>query len=317
MFIIPPRSVGDSELISTNIPFQYPTENVLEYDNTATYSQGDEVYLLSTKRIYECVIAVGDTVTGVSPETDTEKWMERDPLNQWAPFDKRLGTYSKGGEDFTWNGDIKQGIYFEVNLSDVVDSLSFFGILGKKLYVKVTDPVEGVVYETEVDLVDQEGIYDWLTYFFDPIDYRVEYNLYDLPLYGNTTISIAIEKFDGQDVAQLSQVVLGRREDIGCTRFGLRFGIEDFSRKGRDSFGRPLLIERPFNKNAAFDVNLDNSRIDRVARLLQRYRAEPVVWVILDEFESTTIYGNYRDFSIILPNINISTCQIEIQGLDQ
>lgn len=314
MKVLPPITVDESNLITSNVP----DNNYSEYSNTATYAPGDRVQITSEKSVYECVIAEGTTVSGVSPldDTDPASWLRVFSMNKWRMFDKTITDATTYSASVTWNGETKQGIYIEIQPSKVINGLAFFGVNSPRIYVEVEDPIDGVIYENQLEFVDNSSVVNWYEYFFSDIDRRTERVLLDLPQYANTTIRILIESNSNSD-AEIKELVLGRQIDFGCVMYGINLGIQDFSRKERDVFGNPVLVKRNFSKNATFDLRIETNEVDFVNKTLQRYRAQPVVYIVVDRYDSSIIYGFYRDFSTVLPSFNISRCQLELEGLNE
>lgn len=314
MNIIPPIQVTDTNLLSTNVP----DDTTPEYDNTVSYSRGDEVKIAAEKSIYECVIEQGATITDVSPldDTDPPSWLRVGSTNPWRMFDQTITQATTHSAAVTWDGQTINGIYVEIQPSKVVNSSAFFGVESPRIHIRMEDSVDGVVYDNTIELLDNSNVINWYGYFFSDIDRRTEAVDLSLPSYANATIKILIEAPDNGD-AKIKELVIGRQVDLGCVMYGINLGIQDFSRKERDAFGNPQLVKRNFSKSANFDLRINTNEVDLVNRTLQRYRAQPVVYVVVDKYDSSIIYGFYRDFSIVLPDYNISRCQLELEGLNE
>lgn len=316
MRIIPPIEITDTNFVSSNVPENdYPV-----YDNTATYSQGDKVILTTGYHsIYECVIAEGETVTGVHPEndeTDPPSWLRIDSTNRWRAFDGQLGNPTKYKSTITWNGVSRDGILIEVKPSKVVNSVALFGVDGINIYIEVVDDVEGLVHQESISLNDNSAVSNWYEYFYADIIRRTEAVSFDLPQYLNATVRIFIEAAEVSD-AEVKEVVFGKQVRIGCALYGIDFSIENYSRKERDSFGNPVIVERDFAKLLTFDLKIRTNEVDFVNKTLQSYRAKPVVYSVIDKYDSSIIYGFYRDFSTVIPSYNVSRCQLELIGLNE
>lgn len=313
MNIIPPLLIGESNLLSSNIA----NDEIPLWDATTSYSRGDEVTY--ERQIWQSVIAIGETSTGDTPgdiSTTPPKWQNTGFSNRWKAFDGRVSDKAKSSNTFVWDGTDYNGIYYEILPGEIYDTLIFFGVVASRIFIRTTDPVEGVIYDKEIDNISNDGVDNWYSYFFSPIESTSDVIYDDLPSYRQAKIEIGLVTESGAD-AEVSEIVIGSRIEIGCTRFGPRFGILDFSVKERDDFGNDEIMERGFSKSATFDVRIERNRVDYVQRILSRYRAKPVVYNVLDGLESSLIYGFYRDFEVILPNINVSRCQIEVEGLNQ
>lgn len=316
MKIIPPIEITDSNFISSNVPENdYPV-----YSNTATYSPGDKVILTTGyHKVYECIIADGTTVTGVHPETDTNSsstWLEIDSTNRWRMFDGQLGNATNYSSTVTWDGVSKEGVLIEVKPNRVVNSIALFGVVGVNIYIEVVDDTDGVVHTETIDLNDYSSITNWYQYFYEDIVRRSEMVSFDLPQYRNVTVRVLIESASGSS-AEVKELVVGKQIALGCALYGIDFSIENYSRKERDAFGNPIVIQRDFSKLISLDLKIRTNEVDLVNKALQTYRAKPIVYSVIDDYDAAIIYGFYRDFSIVIPSYNISRCQLELIGLNE
>lgn len=85
---------------------------------------------------------------------------------------------------------------------------------------------------------------------------------------------------------------------------------------GGDSTDRARSTKGPKETEAerALQV-MPTSAIDDVARNLAALRASPVLWIGSESFESLTVYGFYKEFSIDLAYPTVSYCSLTIEGL--
>ena len=103
--------------------------------------------------------------------------------------------------------------------------------------------------------------------------------------------------------------------DLGTVLASPRIGIVDYSRKTTDEFGATSVTERGYAKRMALDVLLPTVNVDVATARLARVRAKPVVWVASAWFDSLSIYGWLKDWSVSIPGLINSTCSLEIEGL--
>jgi hypothetical protein len=62
----------------------------------------------------------------------------------------------------------------------------------KIVRIKLTDPVDGIVYDETTNLNNNGNINNWYNYFFNVVTRRTAITLTDLPAYGAGTIEITI-----------------------------------------------------------------------------------------------------------------------------
>jgi len=324
MFLMQPLKITDSILHTSNVPENdYPV-----YSNSTTYSRGDRVIIIATHRIYECVIPESTTITGISPlepVIDTVYWIELGWTNRWRMLNDEIREKTNYSAVVEWDapsGDpedepvVRKGIYVSLHPTGIINSIALFGMRVLTYNVRMYDSDDNLVYESSASTNDNSSITDWYQYFFSPISRKLEGVLLDLPSYYNSRIDVFLEEVEGEG-AQLSGMFIGKADRLGCTKYGLNMGIQDFSRKERDDFGNPYLLRRDFVKRVSFDININKNMVDRVFKTLQRCRATPVVWVVVEEYKSSLVYGFYRDFSIVLPDYQIQHCQIEVEGFNE
>ncbi|HFL2185791.1 TPA: hypothetical protein ACG3DQ_000770 [Pseudomonas putida] len=102
---------------------------------------------------------------------------------------------------------------------------------------------------------------------------------------------------------------------LGEALYGTSVGITDYSRKERDTFGNMGIVERGYSKRADFDVIVQTSTVSQVQRLLSKYRAKPLVWIGEASFQSTILYGYYKEFNLVISGPTVSDCSISVEGL--
>lgn len=297
MKIIPPRDIPIGS-ITSNVAIT-ETEWV-----AGAYGTGVQRYEGAT--LYE-VVASPDTSDQPSEgvKKDPPSWIEIGSINRHKMFDFRIGDATEqaaGDIDVTIAGD-----------DTVANGIGFFGLEGRSVRVVVTDAVEGVVYDKTQDLSDYTGInnfYDWL---FAPAATKTETAFVDLPAYRGADVRVVVSA-NGDDTA-VGELVLGRISTLGVTLINFELGIENFSRKERDSFGRFQIVERGFAKISSYDVFVSNSEVNATFRSLAEIRATPAVYIGADDMPETIALGFYKDFSVLRTGPNSSEMTLEVEGL--
>lgn len=299
MRLIKPITIGDAQLISSNVPeTDYPA-----WVNSTAYVIGERVLL--DHHIYEALAAAAAGVKPgeevVTPESPA-KWQDLGMDNRWRMFDSKV-------ESLTTNPGT---IEVTIRPGAVVNSLALFNLQGKSVTVSMVDAVEGEVYRKEISLVDA-GVTNWYDWFFEPIGRRTDLVVLDMPAYGSADIVVTIDA--GSATAAAGHVVIGSIRSIGTALYGSSVGINDYSRKSTDEFGNTVVIQRSFSNRADFDITLDTSEVTRVRRLLAELRATPVVWIGEETYEATILFGFYKDFQIVFSGPTVSDCSITVEGV--
>ena len=298
--VIPPLSITDSNLTSSNVP----ETDYGAWSSGTTYVIGDRVILTSTHKVYE---SLQNSNLNKNPATDTSNppyWIEVSPTNRWKMFDTSNSTQTINANS----------IVVTITPGKVINAVALLNVDGTSIRVKVTDPTDGVVYDNTVSLNYNGNINNWYNYFFDPIMRKKNVVLTDLPAYGTAAVEITIT-YTG-NTAKCGVCVLGNVNYIGeGIELGASVGIQDYSRKEKNDFGDYVLVQRSYSKRARFSMAVLNDQIDALQDLLVDLRTTPCVWIGDDRYQSTIIYGFYKDFDIVIAYHLVSDCNIEIEGL--
>lgn len=296
MNVIEPIIVTDAVLLASSVPeTDHPA-----WSTVATYAPGDRVMVLATHSIYEAVTAsTGQTPVG----NDGTHWLRLGATNRWRAFDQIIGDAVAHPGDITYS----------LAPPEIMDAAAFFGLDAAAVTVTVTNALGAVVYSTTVSLVDRTEAVSWFAWFYDPIIYDTEALVVGFPGFPGSTVAISIT---GAGTTRVGQIVPGRDQSLGRTNTGTSTGIEDFSRKERDEFGRAGILERAFIDRVSFQFSFPPEDARRVKRVLARLRATPAVYYAGDDTTAfgTTVYGFYRDFDIPL-TVGVSFATLEIEGL--
>lgn len=298
MDIITPLTITNSNLSSSNVP----ENDYSEWASGTTYNTGDKVIVIgTTHKVYESLI---DSNVGIDPTTDGGvNWLELSATNRWKAFDQKIS-------EVVVNTDTIQYVFTPTN---VMGGLACFNLTANNVNVVLNDGTSDV-YDRTIDLQETYNVVDWYTYFFEEIISQKEVLFNDIPPYRSATITVTIDN-TGSD-AQVGQVVLGPLLDLGFTEYGSTVSIEDYSRKERDAFGNPIIVERAFAQRADFEVALNSQEVRRVQTILAEYRAQPIVWIGSEDTSfGSIIYGFYNEFNIAIDTPSTSYATIEVEGL--
>ena len=297
MRLIEPLTITDTILTDSSIP----EDDHPEWDAGTAYTEGDRVILLSTHRRYE---AIQDS-TGVDPaEDDGTTWLDLGATERWSVFDGRVGSVAADDSPIT----------YQFKAPRPLRGLALLGMLAAEVRVRVTDAVEGVVYDATTSLLDNSEAADWFSYFYSPINFGQRVAFFDLPIFLDAEIDVWVQ---GVGEVEVGQIVLGVTRDIGDTLTGTGLGLLDFSRKDRDDFGNAIVAERAFALTTTFQVAYPSSDSVRVQGIIARNRARPTVWSAgadTDQY-GTLVYGFLRDFNVDLVSQQIAYATVEVEGL--
>lgn len=305
MRIITLRAV---DLVETNVPDS--TED--EWSSSTTYATGAVVKVseidgetpIPVTPVYEYE-SLADGNTDNWPPDNPDKWMEIGAENKWKMFDGYTNTETENDDDIE--------VTITANGSDCV---GIFGIYGETVTIRLIR-AEEVLKEEVFDLrtyIPESGWYHWL---YDYMDYGINRILWDFAKYSSgATLEIVIAARVG--VAKCGMVVIGNARDLGITKYDAKIGIDDYSVKSTDDFGRTYLNQGAFADRADVTMWLQNRNVDYVHRQLSAVRGTPAVFDLNNEgteYQAMAIYGFFQNFDITIPGPIRSQCSLEIKGL--
>lgn len=298
MQVIRPVSVTDAMLTASNVP----ETDYTAWNAATSYNVGDYCIrtTATTHKVYRCLVA---GVDATAPESNPTKWLDYSPTNRWACFDQRTGTQTQQADSITYT--LVPGA--------AISSVAFINLVAASVRIVLTDPVDGVVYDTTTSTTVGALEGDWDSYFFDSVTRKSDVVVQNIPSYPAATVEITITHTGS--TAKVGVIALGRAIELGGAEYGASFGITDYSRKAVDEFGGYTIVRRAFAKRAAFSLKVPKAIVDSVAALLSELRATPCVWIGSTHYQGTIVYGFYKDFDIVISYPTWSDCRLEIEGL--
>lgn len=298
MTVIRPVTITEAMLTATTLA----EDTNPAYAVGTTYALGDRVHLADVHRVYESLQAAN---TGNDPITASAWWVEVSPTNRWAMFDQSVGTVSEGTSPLR----VKL-------LPGAITALALIGLVGAtEATVTIYASPGGAQTYTRTISLDSYGISDWLEYWTAPIEYNSEAVFTALPTSGTSEVEVEIT---GSADVGCGSLVVGSAYTLGGVQYGATIGIIDYSRKETDDFGNTSLVERPYARRMDVRLQLNAADLNKTYALLSTLRATPCVWVAVPDvlgYESMTIYGWARDFSIDIALPTVHYCSLQIEGL--
>lgn len=303
MQIIVSKTIDDDVLISSNVP----ENDYSEWNSGTTYNTGDRVIVTDegVHKIYESLKDSNtnnyppDNISGTDPW-----WLEVDATNRWKMFDPYVSTQTE------YSGDIE--ITLDVTKCDYV---AFFQLEADEISLSLEYNGEEVWTDTE-DLLKNTST-SWSEYFFGSIEYKTDIAIQLGGLYSNNAeLTVTVSALSG--TAKCGHVVIGKASTLGDTKWEVRAGINDYSRRSTDSYGRTYLAQGYWSKRTELEVLVRTEAIDSIYKRLAGLRSTPCVWMINNEstdYETLLVYGFYRTFDVIFETPSMSTCNLEIEGL--
>lgn len=234
-------------------------------------------------------------------------WLDAGSTNRWKMFDQSVQSQSSRASS----------IEVDLLMASYIDTVAILNVSASTVQVKVTHPVDGVIYDKTVTLTSYLGVVDWYTYFYEDINVPSDVLFTGIPRRPGCTVEVNVNKTTGD--AMVGTCILGVAKDISSEQLGVEAGarvsIDDYSVKERDDFGNYMILERSFNKRADVTVVVDSNKVDYVVNLLSKLRATPILYVGSTKYTSLLLYGFYKNFEVDIAYDTISYCTLQLEGL--
>ena len=284
---------------SSNVPLEH---DIWE-ENLAVVTEQKYIY---DNAVWEVLTA---HTTDTPPTAEDSRWLWTGPTNQYAMFDKEVNTRTVSA-----SGSLQLSIQ-----AGRVDSLALLGLKATNVAVELV--VEGQIeFQASANLVTRKSTGTWLGFFTEPfyqqefyiVQGMVDTALIDLPRYLNATLNITISNSSGPAECGLCRV--GLLLDIGDTDNGAETGIEDYSLREINSFGKLTQQERDFAKEISAEVYIYTDRIDFIYGWLTKLKDEPLVWIGIKQHSAYIVYG-HAQWRIYRESAILSKMTIDVEGL--
>lgn len=295
--VVRPVVVTADMLLESSVPEDdYP-----EWSADGVYALDARVLVTEQHAVYQSAV---DNNTGNPPATAGTKWLRVGSSNRWKPFDKAINSQAAQAGSISYRLKPGRAVTF-------VGGLNITG--ARQMRVRMVDPVYGVVCDRSVSLARRPVAVGWWAWFFGERRAPAQALFGGLPSFPAAELLIDIE--GGPDLA-VGVLLIGqaRKFSLGV-RMGARVGLQDFSYKERSKFGDLELVEGAYADRASFSMLLRAREVDGFKAFLKDVRATPCLWIGSDRYESTTVYGPYKSFDILISYFDYSDAELELEGL--
>lgn len=269
---------------------------------SGSYAVNDVRILASTHRKYKCKTAgAGST----SPDLDPANWTDIGPTMKWAMFDYKVGTVSTIASPLT-----------VVLRPGSISGIGFLGLVGRQVTISMKDAPGGTVVYTKTIILDAtiiESVYDW---FVEDYEQRSDLALTDLPQhFPNCELTVTITATSGNCSCGVLQV--GKVTTVGKVLSDLTLGFRSRSIKKEDEWGNFYIASRPSSKRNSYKVKIDNTRLNKIYRLLDGLQDIPCIFVGSQSgyFEPLVAYGFFKDATVDVKYTTSQVVNFEIEGL--
>lgn len=300
LVVVNPLEITPAMLLSTNVP----ETDYAAWASGTTYALNDRVILTSTHKVYQSLQAAN---TNKDPVTQPLWWIEVSPTNRWKLFDNSLSVSTAQATNITYT----------IQPGQAINALAALNVQNAtSAVITVYSPFTGspgVVYSATVDFSPLPPAPDWWSFFYGARLAQTQFVKTDIPSYSDCRVKVELI---GGAALSVGALLMGQQRAFGLgIKYGARLGIQDYSRKETNEFGDTVLVQRAFAKRANFDMLVDKDEVDALQNFLSAVRATVCLWIGSDDYESTTIYGFYKNFDILINYPEHADCELEIEGL--
>jgi len=260
---------------------------------------GEERINITTHRVYKATVAsTDDPLNGINKDVPT--WVDARATNKFAMFDNKNST--KSSETTQLITEIEAGF--------INNSVAGFGIEQvNNINIIVDDPIDGIVFDEDVNMSDNSKVTDWYLYFTSPIVKKTEFVVTGLPMYGNAVIKMTA---DGNEI-KFGNLVIGNELDLGVENTKTKLSLVDFSTYEVDDFGNTSIKPGLTAKLVNYEVTIDEGDESRVFNIVSSLTGIVAVWVG-DVTDSSLSFGYYKGHSVVL-DYTFSQADFTIQGV--
>jgi len=282
------------------------TEDETEWLVGSVFNYGDEIR--DGHYIYKYAGDNGTNTTdrpSIEADTQFADWTLWDPTNYYAMLDGETGTQ-------TLNTDS-----IEITIDSLnYNTISLLEVIGTEVILELTSG--GIpVYNVTINLIDARDVSGETSYWFEPFSFKPSIYLENLPFVPNGILSITINNTGGN--AGCGRLIHGRNYTIGETLYNSSLGLESYSRKSTDEFGKDTLVQVDSVNLDTHEVLIATNFIPELRRKMQELDAIPILFIMDESSTSNTEnllnFGFWETFNIGLSNPSKSVINLTIKGI--
>jgi hypothetical protein len=286
--VIKPLAVVDATLVATDVPeADYPViANATAYIIKAGLTNGSRVISTTTHSIYECILAFTSATPAIAPDLDPAHWLRVSATNRWMLFD---GRNSRRTAQAT-------SCYYRLQPGVAINGLIARSLVGcLSVRQRLTDPVYGVVYDKTLATGPTPPGSDWWSFYLGIWSSGApEAYFEDMPAFRNAELRV---DFAGTSALAVGILAFGQKREWGLgVHYGAKVGIQDYSTKNTNQWGDFDLVQGPWADRASYTVLIKAGEVDAIKAYLADLRATPAYYRGCAVYQSTGVFGIYKDF---------------------
>jgi len=269
---------------------------VLEYDSARIYKNGDKATNNTLNNVYLSMEDNNDT----DPTANDSKWQFLYKTNEYAFSDYYFTTTTE-----VFNQNLVLDLEF-----DRSDHISFFGVYGSTMTIEEKDENGNVLKTTSVSRVTMTSIVDYPTYLqFEGCDQK-NYYMQELLRVDTHYITITLEPTaytpSNANVAEISTIVVGTQQRVGCTLSGMKISRVAISPVTYDKWGDVSLSGDSYVKLYTATMRFDMFSLDAMDATLDKIFNIPTLFI----FDESFTYDSLVTFGIMeTADIDVDTAK--------
>lgn len=300
--IIRPVTITDAIVTSNNV-----TEaDATEWTSAAAFTVGQTCMVTTTANgaataTHAVYTALGST-TGDDPTLATEStpsadWEFTRYTNAWKMFDVKYQTQTTNSNS----------IAVSIETGGVVSAIAALNLEGSS--ITITQTTSG--YSNTISLVSHV-VSSWWEYFTEQPIRTGDVVVTDIPPLFDETITVTVT-YTG-DTAKIGNLVVGNFKTLGATQWEANRSINDYSTVTEAANGDISLTQGQFSKRLNIEFKVQAGFESAATRILEQYRATPLVFVGSEAYEMSIIYGFLGSWAVPISNTG-RNAYAEIKGL--
>lgn len=298
--LIRPVTITDGIVTSNNVTEADATEwtagtrVVGDLRMVTTTANGASV---ATHYIYRANTTTGADPTLVANQGTGNGWDIVDATNAWLMFDPEYQTQTVFADT----------IVIEFTPTSTVNSVAILNVDAASATI-----VQSTTGYTETKSLINHGTLSWYDWFFESPIRIADAVFSNIPPYVGETVTVTLDN-TGLD-AKCGVMILGKQKTLGATQWEASRTINDYSLATEADDGAVTLTQGSYSKRLNMDFKIPAGLESEATRVLEQYRATPLVFVGSDQYEMTIIYGFLGSWSIPISNSGLNAF-VEIKGL--
>ena len=172
--------------------------------------------------------------------------------------------------------------------------------------------LQGTTGYTETKSLTSHGVLNWYDWFFESPVRIADVVFSGIPPYAGNTMTVTLDN-TGYD-AKCGIMVIGKEKVLGATQWEANRSINDYSQAVESATGTVSLTQGAYSKRLNMDFKVTPGFESEATRILEEYRATPIVFVGSEDYSMTIIYGFLGSWAVPISNTGRNAF-VEIKGL--